>query len=285
MTLQHGIMLGLQASIFLTVFGFGLQATTGDVLYLVRRPAALWRSLLAMFVIMPIVAVVATAVLNLHAAVEIAIVALALSPVPPLLPKRQVEAGGRASYALGLMVLAALISVAIIPPALYLLGLYFAESFTTNPQAVARVALLTVLVPLASGMVVRRVAAGVAARIQKPVALLAAVLLAIGVLAILVAAAPASWALVGNGTILALAAWVIVGLAVGHVLGGPNPDERIVLALSTACRHPAIALTVAMTAFPQERLLIGAILLYLVLGLLVSLPYVKRQRLPPSVEA
>ena len=64
MDLQQIVMLGLQASIFLTVFGYGLQATLDDALYVVRRPAVLARSLVAMFVIMPIVAVFMTAVFD-----------------------------------------------------------------------------------------------------------------------------------------------------------------------------------------------------------------------------
>ena len=57
MTLQQSIVLALQASIFMTVFDFGLQATFDDVLYVVRRPSLLVRSLVAMFVIMPVMAV------------------------------------------------------------------------------------------------------------------------------------------------------------------------------------------------------------------------------------
>ena len=57
MTLQQAIVLVLQVSILVTVFSFGLMTTVGDVLYVVRRPSLLGRSLVAMFVIMPIVAV------------------------------------------------------------------------------------------------------------------------------------------------------------------------------------------------------------------------------------
>ena len=58
MKLQELIVLGLQLSIALTVFGFGLKATVDDVLDVMRRPALLARSLVAMFLIMPVVAVI-----------------------------------------------------------------------------------------------------------------------------------------------------------------------------------------------------------------------------------
>jgi len=50
------VMFALRVSILCTVFGFGLKATKGDLLFLVRRPGLLGRSLLAVFVIMPAVA-------------------------------------------------------------------------------------------------------------------------------------------------------------------------------------------------------------------------------------
>jgi BASS family bile acid:Na+ symporter len=86
------------------------------------------------------------------------------------------------------------------------------------------------------------------------------------------------WALVGNGTLVAIAAFVVLGLAIGHVLGGPNPHDRSVLALATASRHPAIALTIAQTNFPNQPV-VPAILIYLILGVVLGIPYIKwRQR-------
>ena len=35
------------------------------------------------------------------------------------------------------------------------------------------------------------------------------------------------------------------GLLAGHLMGGPDPDHSVVLARSSACRHPAIALSIA----------------------------------------
>jgi BASS family bile acid:Na+ symporter len=51
----------------------------------------------------------------------------------------------------------------------------------------------------------------------------------------------------------------------------------VVLGLSTACRHPAIAYAIASANFPEERFG-GAIILYLLLSTLVGIPYVKWNR-------
>ena len=52
------------------------------------------------------------------------------------------------------------------------------------------------------------------------------------------------------------------GLIVGDLFGRPLREDSVVLALSTACRHPAIALSIATANFPDEHF-VGTILLYL----------------------
>ena len=75
-------------------------------------------------------------------------------------------------------------------------------------------------------------------------------------------------------TLLALAVFAAVGLAVGHWLGGNVSDHRTVLALATSARHPAVALAIAGANFQQQRAVLAVIFLYLVVGTVVSLPYV-----------
>jgi uncharacterized membrane protein YuzA (DUF378 family) len=91
-------------------------------------------------------------------------------------------------------------------------------------------------------MLVRQLTPTVALRIAGPVALIAALLLALNVLPVLFTKWASITALVNSHTIVAIAAFVLVGLAVGHSLGGHDPDDRAVLALATATRHPGIAL-------------------------------------------
>jgi bile acid:Na+ symporter, BASS family len=278
MTRQQIILFAVQVSIFLTVVGFGLQATRDDLLYLVRRPGLLVRSLLAMFVVMPVFAVLVAWAFALHHAVELALVALAISPVPPLLPNRELKAGGRASYGLGLMATAAVLSIGFIPLALNLLGRVLDQPMALSPAAVARTATMTMLLPLGIGAVVHALAPALAQRISRPLGLVATSLLGVGALLILIGALPVAVALIGNGTIFAIVVFVAVGLAAGHYLGGPRDEDRIVLALSTACRHPALALAIAAAMYPDEKRVVGAIVLYLLLNAVVSIPYVSRMQ-------
>ena len=274
MTSQILIQFALKASIILSVFAIGLDSRPNDTISLVGRPALLARSLLAMDVIMPVLAAMIVWAFDLHEAVEVSLVALAVSPVPPLLPKKQIKAHGEPSYAIGLLVVAAAVAVVFIPFAIELLGQFFQMQVHMRVWPIAQLVLMTVFAPLVMGMLFRNIAPVIALRISKSVALVGVVLLAVSVLPLLFAAWPAIIALVGNGTIVAIATFVLVGLAVGHMLGGPDPHDRAVLALATATRHPGIALAIGTTNFPEQKAVLPAILLYAVLGAILTIPYV-----------
>jgi bile acid:Na+ symporter, BASS family len=277
MDLKQLIMLAFLVSITCLVFGFGLTATFEDMLYLVRRPGLLARSLLSVFVIMPVVAVVLDRLFVFRPEVEIVLVTLALSPVPPLLPRKLGKAGGNSSYVLGLMATLALLSIVFVPLSIEILQRFLGRQFGMAPSAIAGIVLKTTLLPLTAGLIVRAALPHVAARIEKPLDLFGKVLLTLAALALLVGSLPAIWVEVGDGTIFALFAFLVVGMAVGHVLGGPNPDNSVDLALATACRHPAVALTIAAANYPEQRF-VGTILLYLLVGVVACIPYIAWQK-------
>ena len=168
MNAQAIVGLALKASIMMTVFAFGLESGTEDLLYLLRRPRLLIRSLTAMFVVMPLFVLLMTKVVSFNPVVVIALIALSISPVPPLLPKKVNKSGGLAPYGIGLMVTAATLSIGYIPLATYLLGKYFNRPLSMDPGAVAKLVVSSVLIPLAVGIVFRRLAPTTAKRIANP---------------------------------------------------------------------------------------------------------------------
>jgi bile acid:Na+ symporter, BASS family len=203
--------------------------------------------------------------------------ALAISPVPPVLPKRETKSGGHTAFGLGLMAFLALLSIVAVPAMLALLGRITGRQLAMAPGAVTGVVLKSTLAPLAVGAAFRTVLPAVADRLEKPVTLVGNVLLPLAALVLLSATLPVMWALIGDGTVVAMVIFTFVGLAIGHLLGGPNPGHSVVLALSTACRHPALALTIAATNFPGERFE-GTILLYLIVNFAVGIFYLAWQR-------
>jgi BASS family bile acid:Na+ symporter len=277
MDLKQLVVLGLQISIVCTVFGYGLKTTTGALLDVVRRPALLVRSIIGVLVIMPALAFALARVFAIRHEVEIALVALAISPVPPLLPLKETKAGGRVSYGLGLLALLALLSIVTIPLAIEVLELLFNRPMAVAPSAVARLTLITVLVPLVAGLVVHARAPVMAERIAPGLSLGARLLLVVAAVALLAGVWRSVWEATGQGAVVAILVFIVAGLAVGHLLGGPQRETSVVLALSCACRHPAIAFAIASANFPDQRFG-GAIVLYLLLSVLIGVPYVRWSR-------
>jgi bile acid:Na+ symporter, BASS family len=278
MDIETLLILALKSSIVLIVFGLALKATIDDALYLFRRPSMLFRSLLSMNVVMPLMAATLASAFALHPAVQIALITLAVSPVPPFLPQKELKAGGHASYAIGLLVAAGALAIVFVPLAVELLGRLFDRPVHISSGTIAQIVLISVLLPLAAGITVRKFAPAFADRIVKPVAVVAAVLLIASALPLVITAWPAIISLIGNGTIIAIVAFVIFGVAVGHLLGGPDPDDRTVLALSTASRHPGIALAIAIANFPGQKLVLAALVLYLFVNIVVTMPYLNWRR-------
>ncbi len=278
MDLHKVVMLATQASIIATVFAIGLQATPRDVFSVFRRPGNLVRALLSMFVAMPILAVVLAKAFEFRIEVEIALVALSISPIPPLLPKKDRNAGGDLSYAIGLMVTVALLSIVIVPLALRVLDPLFANALTIGPIVIAKIVLTAAVLPILAGMAVRSALPVLGDRLATPMLLVATVLLIVCALAIIGASAGAIRTLLGGGTVLAMITFVVVGLVVGHLAGGGTPNDRVVLALATACRHPGIAITLGVANYPDQRLVPAAIMIYLIVSAIVCLAYIAWQK-------
>lgn len=275
MTIAQLIPLGLGVSMGLIVFVLGLHASVQDATYLLRRPGLLVRSLLSMNVIMLVFAALVAALFDLHPAIKIAIVGLAVSPVPPFLPTKQTKAGGTASYVVGLLITTSVFAIVFVPAAVELVGRIFGITAHVPAGRVVPVVLITVILPLILGVVVRRFAPGSPARLSRPVLIFAIVLLVAAFVPALVRIWPSLIAMIGNGTLAILALFTLVGAAVGHLLGGPDPDDRTVLALAAGTRHPGVALVIARAVFPEENMVLAVLLWHLIVGAIVSIPYVR----------
>jgi bile acid:Na+ symporter, BASS family len=152
MTVTQWLALGLKVSIMLTVLALGLTATLQDATYLLRQPKLLARAFLSMNVIMPIVAAFVATTFALPFEVKAALVALAASPVPPILYKKQLTAGGRKEYVVGLMVAMSLLAIVVVPLTIALIA------FEPTWQELQRLAVIAVIRTFLSFFLDREVA-------------------------------------------------------------------------------------------------------------------------------
>lgn len=277
MTLAQLIPIVIQISMALILFCVGLHARLEDITSLWSKPGLLLRSLLAMNVVMPVFAVLVAVLFDLNVVVEAALIAMALSPIPPILPNKEIKAGGGPSYIIGVLVATGVLSIVFVPLVARLLGEAFGRPVNVSPVTIARIVTTSILLPLLAGVGLRKLSATVADRIARPLSVFGTLLLIVAFVPVLLAQWRNFGHLLGNFSLLAIVAFAVVGLAVGHLLGGPDPDDRTVLALSTATRHPAVAMAIVHEAHDKE-LALGAVLLVLLVGGVASVPYVKWRR-------
>lgn len=273
MALEELARLAIKVSILMIVFQLGTKAKSQDIFFLFRQPSLLLRSLLSMSIIMPACAVALALAFELNAAVKWAIVTLALSPVPPILPIKQIKAGGCAPYAISLLVVEALAAIVFVPAAVVVCGFIFHNDAHIEISTVALTILVTVLAPLVIGMLAGRFAPTFAERIGDAVARVGSPLLLVGLAAILLINARDIVSLFGNGTVVAIVTFIVLGIAVGHLLGGPKPAERAVLALASASRHPGVALAIVAANSPDYKSALAAVDLFGVIGMILPIAY------------
>jgi BASS family bile acid:Na+ symporter len=263
----------LESAIFLTALSLGLRATPSDALCILRHPGNLSHAVLAMNVVMPALALALALNFSLPPPVKIALFALSVSPLPPTLPKKALKAGGRRDYTVGILFTAAVLATVLVPLTVAIGSSLAGIPLRMSASATAAIVFMSVLAPLGLGIVVRIVSPRLAERTAGPIGVLAAAILAAGVLLILFVLRNALLTLVGDGTLLAFVVFTIVGLTVGHLLGGPLAETRVVLALCTASRHPALAAAIVQVNFPHEPMAIAAVVLFVLVCEITIAPY------------
>jgi BASS family bile acid:Na+ symporter len=260
------------------VFAIGLGTTWQDATYLFRRPRLLGNSIVARNVAVPVIAILLIKAFPFHVAIAITLGVLAVTPVPPLLPRSQLKAGARSEYVLGLLVSQSLLAIVLVPVTIELMDWALGARAHFGVGQVAQLIGKAILAPLAAGML----ASGFRPRLKRlapHLLMLGSVLLAAGALPLLLLAWKTFGTLSGNGAMLALAIFVIAGTAAGHFLGGPVAEDRMALAIATSSRHPGLALAIARANYPEEgKLVAGAVVIYLIFRIILAIPYVRWRR-------
>jgi BASS family bile acid:Na+ symporter len=280
MTASNIVLISVIISVLLIVFALGARSTPYHAFYLFRHPVLLFRSMAALYIIVPAFAVAVCLLFNLSTPVKFALIALSVSPIPPVLPSKEFKTGGDEAYVIGLLVAASLFALVVTPLLVSLTAKVMGVNAAISPLKVGRTLLITVGVPLAAGMLIKAYVPKAADAVRHYATVVGMALLAIGAVAILMAEWRTVLSLIGNGSVLAIFATVGVGLLAGHLLEGGSVGRRSSLALAAATRHPGVAIAIVTINFPDlKRSAVAAILLYFIVNAIVSLPYVRWARL------
>ena len=272
------------ATVFSVMFAIGLGIVPREFRWLLQHSGLVARGLFSVLIAVPVVALAVARAFDLSRPVEIGIVLMAISPGAPVALRRSIDAGGHHAFAPALQILVAVLAVVSMPLSISLLNEVYAGHATIEPGQLARQVFTAQLLPLGLGILIRYAWPAGAAWLEPRLARLAtALLLLLAVLAVI-----DIWQVVVNAgprIALAIATVTALALAVGHLLGGPDPATRTAVAISSAIRNPGLALVVAtLNAAPPE--VIATVLAYLIVSASTLIPYVvwRRRSAPQPVD-
>ena len=136
------------------------------------------------------------------------------------------------------------------------------------------------VLPLLAGLLLRRWKPKWVARLEGPLDKLANGLLLLLIVLVLIKAGPllvpfiaSNWLALGF-----MAVMVAAALAIGYFMAGPEPRERTTVALVTSMRNPGLALLFASSYGAGMVGLKLAVLSYLLVTVLLSIPFLRWQR-------
>lgn len=251
--------------VVVSMLGMGLSLTIPQIVAPLRNGRLIALALLANFVLVPLLAYAVTLVIPLEESLKVGLIILATAAGAPFLPKLVQGAQGNIAFGVGLMVLLMVATVVYMPLVLPML----LRGVTINPWDIAQSLIGLMLIPLASGLMIRAHSPDTAARYQpvmnkiSSLAMLVLLVVAVGLNITNILG------LFGTGGFLALILFILGSLLVGYFLGGRDPGTRNVVALGTAQRNVSAAIVVAAQNFPGSDtlifVLVGAIVLLFIL--------------------
>ena len=274
----------IPATLFAIMFALALGLPEDTLTWVRRRRLLLLRVLLGSCFLVPLVAL---GLLKLPFAAAIsppgrfAIGLMAVCPSAPLTLRKAGKAGGSSPLAATLQVSAALAAIVSIPVMAYVLTrAHGLEGWEILPRQVARQIAVAQILPLTIGMLVRRWQPAWAQRQQQTFDRLANGLLALLIGVVLFKTGPMLVPFLGRNllALAAMAAVVVASMTIGFLLAGGAEEQRTTAALVTSMRNPGLALLFAGIYSPTMDGLKLAILTYLLVTVLVQIPFVRWRR-------
>lgn len=243
-----------------SMLGMGFSLTVPEILAPLKNKKLVIFSLIANFILVPLLALVILFIFPLSEGLSIGILLLGVSAGAPFLPKLVQVAKGDTAFSVGLMVLLMVGTIIYVPIVLPL----FLPGVTINPLDIARSLILLMLLPLVIALFIRaryeEVANGLLPLMTQATNLSMLSLF----VAYFIVYFSALIGIIGTTAILAAAVFVLVSLVIGYFLGGSARPIKKVLALGTAQRNLSAALAISTLNFTDPDVMIMIIVVALV---------------------
>jgi BASS family bile acid:Na+ symporter len=240
----------LIATLFITtaMLGVGLQVGSGALRSVLEERGLFVRALVVNFVLVPALGLAIIRMVPMSDDIAKGFLLVAVAPGGVSALQFTGKAKGALLFAAALAFVLTVVSLFVSPwGASFLLG----ESvMSAVPYGkVLGVSLVLLLVPLLGGIAVRRKIPALAKKLAMPVVVIATLSFFVFVI-VLMPERKHAIASIGRPVVFAMLAFIVVSMAIGWLMGGPDRDTRHVLATASSMRNAALCLVIANNAFP-----------------------------------
>lgn len=270
------VKIGLPLSVAASMFAQGLSIVRSHFALFKERPWVMFRSLVAVLVLVPIASLVIIVLMKPSPAVAVGLAILVAAPAAPLLLVNVPKKGGTLAYMACLLPSLALLALLTVPITLHLLSKALGFQADVGVLAVGKVVGKTILLPVCLGVLIRSFFPRIADTIGPPLAKVAGVALLI-LIPFVVVMTRSLLLKMDLRSYLVMAVVVIVAIAIGHWLAPREPEEQTSLAMASAVRHPGVAMTIAALNFDPRKAL-AVLIPYLVVSAVITTIYLKSRK-------
>ena len=262
----------VRLTLFSLMFSLGLEFSLPQFLAFWRKLDLVLRSLMSALVVFPLLVIVVLLIADLPESAIIGLVVLAAAPGAPLTTRRITMAGGKLRFGTDLQITLAAAAIVTAPLVLTLFDRVLADlQLAISPRQVALNVALAQGLPMALAMLLGwfspRLATTVSRYVDKVANILFIVLALVLIVTGLDLVMEAGWR-----TNLAISLLVVMALAAGHLLGGPNAQTRTALAIATIARNMGLALFITVLSSSEKREL-AVLVAYMMIGFVLATPY------------
>jgi len=240
---------GVFTFIFSSMLAMGMSISLRDLTSPLHNPRLVVLSLLANFVIVPVFAFILLSIFPVSGELAAGLILVSIAAGAPSTPKVAELTGGNIAYAVSLTLLMTLVTIVLMP----LLVPYILDGVGMDPTIIAYHLVFFMLLPILAGMLLRDRMPDTAGRVLPAIdfisnATIGVIFLAFGVL--FFAHIKELFGNILGMEVVVIALLFVVGtLLIGYAMGGPDRNNRWVLAFGTGFRNVTAALVVITAGY------------------------------------
>jgi BASS family bile acid:Na+ symporter len=257
--------LGVLIFVITSMLGMGFSLTIPQIMAPLKNRRLIIMSLLANFILVPILALVIVTVIPVSEGLQIGLILVGFAAGAPFLPKLVHMAKGGMAFTAGLMVLLMVITIAYLPIVLP----FVLTGVQVHPWEIARSLIVLMLIPLAFALFVRARYEEVAKGLIHTMNMAANLSLIAMFIGYFIGYSDVTYGVLGTGGILVSVLLVVGAVIIGYLLGGTDRDNKKVLALGTGQRNLAAAFAIASSSFAADPEVLIEVMDVAVIGFII----------------